>query len=40
MKLEVFRISSAEDSTSGVLFIVDDTADSPHNEGFRCKRSL
>jgi hypothetical protein len=40
MKLEVARISSGPDSTSGILFIVDDTADSPHSEGFRCKKSF
>jgi hypothetical protein len=40
MKLEVLRISSGPDSTSGVLFIVDDSADNPHGEGFRCKRSF
>ena len=40
MKLEVLRISSGPDSTSGVLFIVDDAADNPHGEGFRCKRSF
>jgi len=40
MKLEVLRISSGPDSTSGILFIVDDTADSPYSEGFRCKRSF
>ena len=40
MKLEVLRISSGPDSTSGILFIVDDMADSPHSEGFRCKRSF
>ena len=40
MKLEVLRISSGPDSTSGILFIVDDTAENPHGEGFRCKRSF
>ena len=40
MKLEVLRISSGPDSTSGILFIVDDSADNPHGEGFRCKRSF
>ena len=40
MKLEVLRISSGPDSTSGVLFIVDDAADSPYSEGFRCKKSF
>ena len=40
MKLEVLRISSGPDSTSGILFIVDDTADNPNGEGFRCKRSF
>ena len=40
MKLEVLRISSGPDSTSGILFIVDDTADSPYSEGFRCKKSF
>ena len=40
MKLEVLRISSGPDSTSGILFIVDDSAENPHGEGFRCKRSF
>ena len=40
MKLEVLRISSGPDSTSGILFVVDDTADNPNEEGFRCKRSF
>ena len=40
MKLEVLRISSGLDSTSGVLFIVDDSAENPHGEGYRCKRSF
>lgn len=40
MKLEVLRISSGPDSTSGILFIVDDFAENPHGEGFRCKRSF
>jgi len=40
MKLEVLRISSGPDSTSGILFMVDDTADSLHGEGYRCKRSF
>tara|TARA_R100001015_G_C4634402_1_gene200859 strand:- start:6016 stop:6516 length:501 start_codon:yes stop_codon:yes gene_type:complete len=40
MKLEVLRISSGPESTSGILFIVDDSAENPHGEGFRCKRSF
>ena len=40
MKLEVLRISSSDDSTSGILFVVDDTAENPHGEGFRCKKSF
>ena len=40
MKLEVLRISSGPDSTSGILFIVDDSAENPHGEGLRCKRSF
>jgi len=37
MKLEVYRISSEDDSTSGIMFEV-ETAENPHGEGFRCKR--
>jgi len=40
MKLEVLRISSEQDSTSGMLFEVNDTANNPHGEGFRCKRKF
>tara|TARA_R110002020_G_scaffold84376_4_gene209071 strand:+ start:152 stop:652 length:501 start_codon:yes stop_codon:yes gene_type:complete len=40
MKLEVLRISSGEDSTNGMLFLVDDTANNLHGEGFRCKRKF
>mgnify|MGYP003681301103 FL=1 len=39
MNLEVYRISSEEDSTSGIMFEV-EMADSPYSEGFRCKKKF
>ena len=40
MELEVIRISSGTDSTNGVLFEIDKYANSPHSEGYRCKRKF
>ena len=40
MELEVIRISSGSDSTSGILLEVDRLAPAPHAEGYRCKRTF
>ena len=40
MELEVIRISSGTDSTSGILLELDRLAPNPHGEGFRCKRKF
>ena len=40
MKLEVIRFSGDTDSTNGILFEVEDKADNPHAEGFKCKRKF
>ena len=40
MKLEVIRFSSGTDSTNGILFEVEDLANNPHGEGFKCSRKF
>ncbi len=40
MELEVIRISSGTDSTNGILLELDRTANAPHAEGYRCKRTF
>ena len=39
MKLEVYRISSGEDSTSGIMFEVEEV-NNPYGEVFRCKKNF
>ena len=40
MELEVIRFSSGTDSTNGILLELNRHANSPHSEGFRCKRTF
>ena len=40
MELEVIRISSGSDSTSGILLELDRLSPAPHAEGYRCKRTF
>ena len=40
MELEVIRFSSGDDSTNGILLELDRHANSPHSEGYRCKRTF
>ena len=40
MELEVIRISSGTDSTSGILLELDKYSPAPHAEGYRCKRTF
>ena len=40
MELEVIRFSSGTDSTNGILLELNRHANSPHSEGFRCKRKF
>ena len=40
MDLEVIRFSNGTDSTNGMLLEVDRHSPSPHEEGFRCKKTF
>jgi|TARA_R100000084_G_scaffold108653_1_gene71876 hypothetical protein len=40
MELEVIRFSDGTDSTNGMLLELNRHANSPHSEGYRCKRTF